>query len=179
MLTDTDIKRMLTTSKREWDASGNRGLLVDPFNEEFLTPVGYDLRVGDCYYMMRQGKVDKVALEEGEEFEIPPREMAAVQTEEFVGMPQTREYSGLLVSKVSMGEMGLSHISTSLDHDWKDHMLVTVTNVTNRPARLHRGEAFCTMVLFRNASPATKSSGKTLAGHVVQLVTLWQALARS
>ena len=46
LLTDTDIRKILC-SNHDW--SDKIKLHIHPFNEDCLTPVGYDLRVGSQY----------------------------------------------------------------------------------------------------------------------------------
>jgi deoxycytidine triphosphate deaminase len=42
MLSDTDIKQQIEEKKQ----NPAKGISIDPFEEKYLTPVGYDLRIG-------------------------------------------------------------------------------------------------------------------------------------
>jgi len=117
--------------------------------------------------------IDKIKLEEGQEFEILPHEMIAIKTEEEIGMPKNKMYSGIIVSKVSFVEKGLSHISTSLDPDWYGELVVTLFNHSFRTIKLKRGEPFCTMILLKNEEQSVRSSGKTPGGHIEKLYDEW------
>ena len=48
-LTDTDLERIISRSKNNPGDKNNPKLIIDPYDENSLTPVGYDLRVGDRY----------------------------------------------------------------------------------------------------------------------------------
>ena len=184
LLPDSSLLNLIKRANSETESSNDELLMVD-FDPEMITPVGYDLRVGpDCYFMryrlLRSGITKVKGLKPGEELKIPPHTVAAIRTLESVCMPRNAWYSGLIVSKVSTGEKGLSHISTSLDWDWRGPMLVTVTNNTGKVVKLEQGKPFCTMVLFRNAQKAAtnKVSLKTYEGHLLTLKTEWEDFAK-
>lgn len=181
LLTDTSINDLLATNKGQWqqnETTRKEKLLITNFNAECLTPVGYDLRVGSQYLKMYRKIKEFAELGENGELVISPKEIVAIETEEFIGMPQSKEYSGILVSKVSVGEKGLSHISTSLDADWRGKLLITTTNHSNRKVTLKRKQPFCTMILFKNESRATKECGKHPDTHVTSLIREWKLIER-
>ena len=174
VLTDAVIDKILTTNKQEYEKNEEK-LLITHFDEKCLTPVGYDLRVGSEIVKVNFKKmdIDKIKLEVGQEFEIFPHEMVAIKTEEEIGMPKNKMYSGIIVSKVSFVEKGLSHISTSLDPDWYGELVVTLFNHSFRTIKLKRGEPFCTMILLKNEERSVRSSGKTPGGHIEKLYDEW------
>lgn len=178
VLTDASIRGILVYDQKSWlqdDLVRKKKLLISPFAEDSLTPVGYDLRVGDRYLKMctkLEGGINR--LEGNEELIIEHNEVAAIETEEYVGMPQNRNYSGILVSKVSIAEMGLSHISTSLDPDYKGKMVITITNHSKRKVSLKRKQPFCTIIFFKNEQPAVKPCEKDPGEHISFLVENWK-----
>jgi len=180
LLTDTSIKHLLVTDKEMWEQDvdvQNNKLLIANYDEHSLTPVGYDLRVGDNYLKMHR-KVEWTPLSENGKLTISPSEIVAIQTEEFVGMPQNKQYSGIIVAKVSLVEMGLSHISTSIDADYEGEMIISVVNHSKRKVSLRRKQLLCTMILFKNERPATKPCGKDPHKHVTSLLRNWNVLAK-
>jgi len=183
LLTDTSITRLLTTNKDEWmqnDRIQNQKLLIARYNEQSLTPVGYDLRVGDIALKMHRKFKARVELKkEGDELTILPDEIVAIRTDEYIGMPQNKKYSGIIVSKVSLGEMGLSHISTSIDADWKGELIITITNHSKRKIILRRGQPLCTMILFKNEFPATKPCEKDPHKHLTILRESWESIRKT
>ena len=179
VLTDTSIVGILEKSKETWmkkDDIKQKKLLIAPFDEQSLTPVGYDLRVGDRYLKMRTKLREFRRLKENEELTIEHNEVVAIETVEYVGMPQNKTCSGILVSKVSVAEMGLSHISTSLDPDYKGKLIITLTNHSNRKVRLRRKQPFCTVIFLKNEEPASKDCEKDPDKHITFLVEDWKLL---
>jgi len=180
LLTDTSIDEILINAKRDWmqdPDTQQEKLLIAPFYRPCLTPVGYDLRVGERYLKMStkltrpQAKINR--LKTNGRITIKHNEIVAIETEEFTGMPQNRKYSGILVSKVSIAEKGLSHISTSLDPDYKGKMVVTLTNHSKRSVTLKREQPFCTVVFFKNEKPATQICEKDPNKHITFLLEDW------
>lgn len=178
-MTDTDIKTILTTNEDEWKGDvKTEKLLIKGFEKKSLTPVGYDLRVGELYLRMSSKVKDWNKLQDDSHLVILPDEMVAIETEELIGMPQNKKYSGILVSKVTVSEKGLSHISTSLDPDYQGKLIITLSNVSRRKITLGRNQPFCTMILFGNKSPATGDCGKSFHEHLVRLLEDWKVVGK-
>ena len=102
-----------------------------------------------------------------------PNEMVAIKAEEIIGMPKSRTVSGILVSKVSLLNRGLSHISTSIDADWFGELVMTIFNHSYRTIHLKRGEPFCTMILVKNEKTSKKACGKSPGGHTEKVYQEW------
>lgn len=167
LLSDTDILALLSPSSQEgfreatqqgsWVDSQNK-LFIFPFRDELLTPVGYDLTVGDAYLSL--SKKAKFKLGPEEQLVIQPNETVLVVTEEYLGLPKNKAIGGIIASKVSIVSLGLSHVSTTLDNDWEGHLLIAITNQQSYPVTLRRGQPFCTAMFLMSRSPATRSCGK-------------------
>lgn len=109
LLSDTDILALLSPSSRDgfkeatqqgsWVDSQNR-LLIFPFRDELLTPIGYDLTVGDIYLSL--SKKAKFKLRSDGQLIIQPNETVLVITEEYLGLPKNKAIGGLIESKVSI-----------------------------------------------------------------------------
>jgi len=151
LLTDTDIKKIVVTDRKT--KHGNDKLLISPYDEKCLTPVGYDLRIGSDYASRKFGKYD--TLKENEEINIRSGDTILVKTLERIEMPENLSISGLISSKVSIVTKGLTHISTTVDPDWKGNLLITISNVSNETVTLKYGQAFCTAVFLENKSLPT------------------------
>ena len=156
LLTDTDIRAILCNTEA-WE-SPRESLRIFPFSEQSLTPVGYDLRVGHCYASSIDA--DRYKLGEGDVVTIRPGDTVLITTEESVDMPQSLTLSAFVTSKVSKVSMGLSHISTNVDPDWRGNLLIAMHNPSVVTLTLERGETFCTINFIQNLSPSTKSSEK-------------------
>ena len=154
LLTDTDLIKIITDDIHNSD---DDKLVIYPYDNQYLTPVGYDLRVGGMY--VTTGKREIKSVREKEPAVLPPNSTSLITTYEEIHMPQSRLYSGLIESKVSKVSMGLSHISTTVDPDWKGNLLIAVHNHSSREVKLGLGEPFCTMVIVENKSKSTAKSG--------------------
>lgn len=154
-LTDTDLRRIISEDKND---SNTSKLIIYPFDEGWLTPVGYDLRVGSQYSTSE--RPGNKTLHEGESLILAPKSTGLITTLEYIRMPQSRAYSGMIASKVTKVSRGLSHISTTVDPDWQGNLLIAVHNHSENNVKLKYGEAFCTIVFLKNLSPSSKNSNK-------------------
>ncbi len=182
LLTDASIRNVLITDDNPWfqdDRVQKEKLLITEFNEDSLTPVGYDLGVGQRYLKMYSKIREFSNLEENDKLTILPNEIVAIETEEFIGMPQNRSYSGIIVSKVTLVERGLSNISTSVDADWKGKMIITIINHSKKKIIIERKQPFCTMILFSNERPAKKTCNKHPDAHIISLIKEWELIKRN
>lgn len=147
LLTNTDIRKILSENPSDEDASK---LTITPLDENCITPVGYDLRVGNDYIINGEEK----KLTGNQELQIGPRNIALIHTLEEVFMPKDKTISGIINSKVSLSCKGLSNISTTVDADWKGQLLIAVHNNSNKEITLKHGDSFCTLLFLENKSPA-------------------------
>lgn len=155
LLTDTDLEKIISPDPEK---ILNDSLLISPYNPKSLTPVGYDLRVGTPY--ATSDKVGRRELKEGGALEIRPGSTALISTLENIEMPKSRMVSGLIESKVTKVSKGLSHISTTVDPDWKGKLLIAVHNHSSEKFVLTYGDTFCTIVFIKNESPSTRECKK-------------------
>lgn len=173
LLTDTDIKELICTDK-VWEDQ-NEKIHIYPFAEESLTPIGYDLRVGNLY--STTSNTGPFELKENDSIFIEPRDTALITTLETIDMPKNRWISALILSKVSQVSKGLSHISTTIDPDWNGHLLIAVHNHSKNKIELNFGDAFCTVVFLKNKSPSTKICDK-YPGRLDVFINEWSSKAR-
>ena len=172
LLTDTDL-RVLMCSEQEW-ADKNK-IHIHPFIEKNLTPVGYDLSVGDSYASAL--KPERIDINVGDRVTIKPGDTVLITTLEKIEMPQDRKISALVLSKVSKVSKGLSNISTTIDPDWKGELSIPIHNLSKSSVSMGYGETFCTIVFFENKSAATKDCGKDQRRLDI-LVNEWTEVAR-
>ena len=155
----------------------NNSLLISPYDEKCVTPVGYDLRIGDQYIRINKSIHTKKPLATEElkkegKLLIQPNELIAIRTLEKIGMPRNKTLSGILVSKVSLANLGISHVSASIDPDWKGHLLVTLCNLNPLPIEVQYGQPFCTLLLFVNSEPARMDSNDGDSKHPHKLTDM-------
>jgi deoxycytidine triphosphate deaminase len=167
LLSDVDIRGLLSSScssfteshtlRGQWEESDSK-LLIYPFQEDCLTPIGYDLTVGSRWLALT--RQERFSLGPGDRLSILAGETALITTEEYIGMPTSYQYGGIIQSKVSQVSRGLSHISTTIDTDWEGRLLIAVTNNMPYPVSIEYGKPFCTMMLFKTLSASKKRSDK-------------------
>ncbi len=155
LLTDTDLRKILCKEK-EW--ADKNTLHIFPFEEDSLTPVGYDVRVGKLYASSVSARMSTLA--DGETITIRPGDTILIETLEDIGMPMNRTISAFITSKVSKVSRGLSHISTNIDADWKGNLLIAMHNPSRNTISVGFGEALCTLNFIENKTPSTKDCGK-------------------
>lgn len=154
LFTDTDLREILCNAQTCTDDSL---LQIYPFSEDNLTPVGYDLRVGNEYTSTKKGKT--IQVPDTGEVVISAGDTCLIISTEIIGMPKNRTLSGLIVSSVSMVAKGLSHISTSIDPDWSGRLMIVVHNHAPTAIRLTPGGTLCTAIFLSNRTPSTKACG--------------------
>src|SRR3990170_3677287 len=143
LLTDRDIRRLL-----------GKDIVIEPFSEDGLTPVGYDFHIGDFVYSLEGG-----LLEPTEGFYILPAESTIqILTKESLWV--SKRIAGLFHSKVSLVSKGLSHISTTLDPNWYGPLLITLRNNNKTPFKISVSSAFVTLVMFKVLTPTQTPHNK-------------------
>jgi deoxycytidine triphosphate deaminase len=144
LLTDTNISKLL-----------GKEIVIDPFDEDGLTSIGYDLSVGEFVYSLSRGLLtpNKRGL-----YKIWPGESILVLTKEFLWVSD--QIGGTFHSKVSMVSQGYSHISTTLDPLWSGPLLIATSNRSSHNLTLSKGQKFVTIVFYRTVSRATRPHKK-------------------
>lgn len=132
-------------------------LVICPYNEKKLTPVGYNLSFSR--FIVSLGKKAFVRIKHKDNewfFYLKPHETVLVWTRETIWV--SRFIGGTFHSKVSLVTNGLGHVSTTLDPGWHGQLLVPLNNPTKRKIKVviardtengKEFETFITMVLFR------------------------------
>ncbi len=142
-LTDVDIKRLL-----------GRDIVIEPFLEESLTPIGYDFCVGDFVYSLENGLLK---AKNGYYF-LPPKSTVQILTKEALWV--SSKIAGTFHSKVSLVSKGLSHISTTLDPGWFGPLLIILRNNTDKEFKLKVGAPFVTLIFSRVLTPTRSNHYK-------------------
>lgn len=155
ILTDTDISKILETER---NLPNRNSLVIHPFEERCLTPVGYDLRVGEQYQLLHEGVVHTIT--EDESVKIPPGETVSIRSLEWIAFPKNGKMAGIICSRVMLVSKGATHVSTTVDPDWVGNLLISFTNNSKTDLEIPFGERICTIVFL-----ATKSRSKKLSQH--------------
>lgn len=144
LLTDTDIRELLESEE----------IKITPFEEGCLTPVGYDLRVGE--YGVSWKKRRLISIKDEKQITIDPGDTVLLSVREKIQV--SKNVGGTIHSKVSLVSRGYSHISTTVDPGWKGELTILISNARRTPLTLEFEEPFCTLVLYKTESPATKEA---------------------
>lgn len=145
-------------------------LVICPYSERNLTPVGYNLSFSRFIVSLRKKAFVKIKHKGNEWFfYLRPHETVLVLTRETIWV--SKFIGGTFHSKVSLVTRGLGHVSTTLDPGWNGQLLVPLNNPTREKIKIVIArddnnvkvfETFLTMVLFRAQEAAlnTKSDNK-------------------
>jgi len=140
MLSDRDISKYL-----------NKEIVIFPFNEDDLTPVGYNLNPSDFVFSL---KSKDLVPEVNGAYSIQPHDTVLILTQEAVWV--SKKIAGTFHSKVGVVSAGFGHISTTLDPDWKGPLLISLNNPTDSSLELPSDKSFVTLVFYKVRTPALK-----------------------
>ncbi|MGD1046739.1 MAG: hypothetical protein ABR936_15630 [Bacteroidota bacterium] len=171
LLTDSDLSKLIS-DKYETEPRKEQ-ITIYPYDKKLLTPVGYDLRIGNEYSI--SNIIGKGKLKENEEFCVKSGETVFIRILERIAMPKNRNISGIVVSKVSITAKGLINSTTTLDPDWKGNLLLVLHNHSQSNIKLKQGQPICTVMFLENKTPSTKPSEKYDERNDL-LVELWNEI---
>lgn len=132
MLSDVDITKLL-----------NKEIVVHPYNEENLTPLGYNLTPSDFVFSV---STKELINDEDGYYSIKPNDTVLVLTEESVWV--SKRIAGTFHSKVGVVSSGFGHISTTLDPNWSGPLLISLNNPTNMTLKLPKNKTFITLIFY-------------------------------
>lgn len=148
MLSDADIQVKI----------GSKDISISNFEEDSLTPVGYDLRVGGRGFSWT--KLEEISVGKGNPLKIEPNDTVVIETYESVRL--SKDISGTLHAMATLTlRRGLSHISTTVDPGWAGKLLVSLHNNLSIPVELNYKDPFCTICLYQVQSAALKEVGRS------------------
>lgn len=139
LLTDVDIKKGM-----------GYDIVIEPFSEKSLSPVGYDFGISDYVYSIQEGILEPV---DGR-YTIPGKNTIQILTKESLWI--SSRLAGTFHSKVSLVAKGISHSSCTLDPGWFGPLLVTLRNDTDDIISIDEDETIVTLIFHRVKTP-TKS----------------------
>ena len=153
MLTDTDIREQIEIRTND----STKGISIEPFGDKYLTPVGYDLRIGIKGFSWNNKRV--IDIEQEKRIEIEPKDTVVIETLESVSL--SKEIAGTIHSMVSQTvSQGLSHISTTIDPGWTGKLLISIHNYRDCSIELEFRDSFCTVCFHKVESESKVSLGR-------------------
>ncbi len=165
MLSDEDIKEAMRAWKTNHE--GKDGLMISKYDDreqltsiskesldKYLTPVGYDLRVGKKGFSWNKKRI--INIEEEGKIQIASHDTVVIKTWEYINL--SKKVSGTIHSMVSKVVLkGLSHISTTLDPGYDGILLISVHNHLDEDIELKFKEPFCTACFYRVGEESKKN----------------------
>jgi deoxycytidine triphosphate deaminase len=136
ILSDRDIRKLR-----------GRDIVIEPFTDKSLSPVGYDFRVGDFVLSVEEGIISP---SDGK-YSLPASSTVQLLTRESIWV--SHRIAGTLHSRVSLVSKGLSHVSTTLDPGWFGPLLITVRNNLKEPIVIRTNEPIVTLVFYYLRTP--------------------------
>ena len=150
MLSDVDIEKQL----EERSNSPDKGIAINPFEQKYLTSVGYDLRVGQRGFSWKNKH--EVDIENEKCIEIQPQDTVVIETLESISL--SKEFGATIHAMATRAtSQGLSHISTTIDPGWTGKLLISFHNYLDTSVELRFRDSFCTVCFFRVESQAKAS----------------------
>jgi dCTP deaminase len=135
------------------DGMSNNEIVVEPFEENCLTPVGYDLRIGLKAFSWK--KHQKIDINSKNPLEIEAGDTVIIETLESITL--SKKISGTLHAMATHSlRRGLSQISTTVDPGWTGKLLISIHNYRDSCVELQFRETFCTLCLYQAVPEAQK-----------------------
>jgi dCTP deaminase len=142
LFSDEDIKKAL----EEYNNNPEDGLLIEPFDRKYLSPVGYDLRVGKQGFSWNKKRI--INIESEGRIQIDANDTVVIQTLESLTL--SKKVAATVHSVVSkIITKGLSDISTTIDPGYTGKLLISVHNYRDSSTELRFQEYFCTVCFYK------------------------------
>lgn len=152
MFSDEDIKKAM----KDYENNSEDGLFIEDFDNNSLTPVGYDLRVGEEGYSWKRKEI--IQIKQDGKIPIDANDTVVIRTLESLSL--SKKVSATIHSIVSkVIPKGLSDISTTIDPGWTGKLLISVHNNRDSSTELIYGERLCTVCFYRVGLESKKNRG--------------------
>jgi len=155
MFSDADIKQQIEERRK----NSTKGIFIDPFEDKYLTPVGYDFRVGLKGFSWKNKREFNIEQDKG--IEIEPNDTVVIETLESVSLSKevTATIHGMATRVVLLG---LSHISTTIDPGWTGKLLISIHNYRDSSVELRFKDPFCTVCFYKAESQSQLSVSRPI-----------------
>ncbi|MFT5699804.1 MAG: deoxycytidine triphosphate deaminase [Desulforhopalus sp.] len=142
----------------------NQEIVITPFENTRLSPVGYNLSFTRFLYSVNNNlllKIEKDDITKENYCYVPPNDTVLVLTNEAVWVSEN--IAGTFHSKVGIVSKGFGHIGTTLDPNWEGPLLISINNPTKKKIKLvvssevrglQKYKSFATLIFYRMVSPS-------------------------
>ncbi len=149
VLSDQDIKNVI-----------NKDIVIYPYGEECISPIGYDLRIGYAINLANQDSDSEkiLVLENNTKIEIPAKTSTLIITKEYIYL--SKKIAGTLHARGSLAAKGIFMNSTTIDPNWDGQLTFLIYNNNDKPIELDVESRFVTLI-FHQVNTPTRSTPKT------------------
>ena len=138
ILSDQDIKYLL-----------NKEIVIYPYGEECISPLGYDLRIG--YAVILASEHQGTVTPDSGRISIPAKTSFFIITKEHIFL--SRRIAGTLHARGSLAARGLYINSTTVDPNWSGQMTFLIHNISEKPVDLDLESRFITLIFHQVNTP--------------------------
>jgi dCTP deaminase len=130
-------------------------LLIDPFDQKYLEPASYDMRVGKDAATVTKDGDPMVDLEKAGFLLVAPYAPAVIYAMEHLRLPL--DIAGRFGLKSNLSRRGVyASVGPQVDPGFDGKLSVTLFNLTPSSVALNYGDTFLSLELHRLGKPATK-----------------------
>lgn len=130
-------------------------LLIEPFDEQFLEPASYDLRIGKDAATVPKNGDPMIDLQKAGFIVVQPYAPALLYAMERLKLPL--DLAGRFGLKSGLSRRGVyASVGPQVDPGFDGKLSVTLFNLTPVPVALNYGDTFLSLELHRLGVPATK-----------------------
>lgn len=149
VLSNQDIERII-----------NKDIVIHPYGEDCISPIGYDLRIGCALNLTNQDSNSdkKIILTSSDAIEIPAKTSMLVITKEYVYL--SKKIAGTLHARGSLAAKGIFMNSTTVDPNWNGQLTFLIYNNNDKPIELDIESRFVTLI-FHQVNTPTLSTPRT------------------
>jgi len=144
MLSDVDIKNELQKGE-------NADLMIQNFEEDCLTPVGYDARAGETYFSLKRKRVSSLTMGE---FELKPGDTVFISSHETFKL--SPHVGGFGVSRLRPMLDNILLTALPIDPTWNGKLLIILTNLGKKSFVIRYKDRLMTLCFIRMQTPSQK-----------------------
>jgi deoxycytidine triphosphate deaminase len=154
----SDVHGVLLSDEIAFYAENHQ--LISPFDRVNLKPAGYELTIGDEYFLSGEFLTLDSSADENNKIIIPPFEVAVIKTAEILCLP--RYLIARWNIRVKYAYSGLLWVGgPQVDPGWVGHLFCPIYNLSDKPVTLRAGDPIALMD-FVKTTPYNKDFCITL-----------------
>jgi deoxycytidine triphosphate deaminase len=140
-----------------------KDIVIVPLNESSITPLGYDIAVGEII-TLSSASGDKIVKEEGK-IKIPPKSLNLVVAKEFIWL--SKNVIGTLHARGTLAAKGIFTNSTNVDPNFAGQMIMSLYNSSDKIVILDEEDSFITLIFHASMTPTLDGPGSKKTARVL------------